>query len=48
MLLVYYLESKTLQSVIYNDMTDLSATILELICESDKDSVTQNRKPVYG
>ena len=34
--------------MIYNGMTDLSATILELIFESDKDSVTQNSKQVYG
>ena len=29
-------------------MTELSATILELIYENNKDSVTQNSKPVYG
>ena len=29
-------------------MTELSATILELIYENNKDSVTQNSKPVNG
>ena len=29
-------------------MTELSATVLELIYENNKDSVTQNSKPVYG
>ena len=29
-------------------MTELSATILDLIYENDKDFVTQNSKPVYG
>ena len=30
----------------FNDMTELSATFLELIFESDKDYVAQNSKPV--
>ena len=38
----------TLQSVIFNYMTELSATILELIYENNKESVTQNNQPVNG
>ena len=30
----------------FNYMTELSATILELIYENNKDSVTQNNQPV--
>ena len=37
-----------LRSVIFNDMTGLAATILELSFETDKDSVAQSSKPVYG
>ena len=32
----------------FNYMTELSATILELIYENNKDSVTQNNQPVNG
>ena len=32
----------------FNSMTELSATILELIYENNKDSVTQNNEPVNG
>ena len=31
-----------------NYITELSATILELIYENNKDSVTQNNQPVNG
>ena len=34
-------------SVIFNDMTEWSATILDLIYENNKDFVIQNSKPVY-
>ena len=32
----------------FNYMTELSSTILELIYENNKDSVTQNNQPVNG
>ena len=32
----------------FNYMVELSATILELIYENNKDSVTQNNQPVNG
>ena len=48
MLVLYYLESLTLQWIKFNYMTELSATILELIYENNKDSVTQNNQPVNG
>ena len=46
MWLLYYLESKTLQWMKFNNMTELSATILDLIYENNKDSVTQNNQPM--
>ena len=44
-MLLYYLETYTMRSVIFNDRTELSAKILELIYKSNKDSVTLNSKP---
>ena len=43
-----YIIITLLRQVIFNDMTELSATILELIFESDMDSVAQDSKPVCG
>ena len=48
MMLLYYQESYILQSVIFNDMTELSATIRELIFESGKNDVAQISKLVCG
>ena len=42
---IYKIVVHTMLSVIYNNMTELSAIILELIYENDKDSVTRNSKP---
>ena len=37
-----------INAVLFNYMTEMSATILELIYENNKDSDTQNIKPVDG
>ena len=51
MWLIYYIGPRIINTVVcdvmFNYMTELSATILELIYDN-KDAVTQNSKQVYG